>query len=900
MTRRRKKQRAAESCDPECFDQVAAGAADRLVSGSAPQIPSPYSLLAVCALLLLAVVAVFGQTAGHNFVNFDDDHYVYENRHVRGGLTREGTVWAITAFYAGNWHPLTWLSHTLDWRLYHFEPGGHHLTSVLLHAAAAVVLFLALRRMTRRSAAALWPSAWVAAVFAIHPLRVESVAWVAERKDVLSGLFFMLTLWFYAYYAQRPASWGRYLLVVASFALGLTAKPMLVVLPFVLLLLDYWPLGRAGSRERGAGSREQESKIRDLISEIRRPPSTARQSASKNPAFPLLPAPCSLLPAPRSLLPLLVEKIPLFVLAAASCAVTLAAQRGAMLHLEQLAFGERVANAAVAYVAYLGKMLYPAGLAVFYPLPKEPLPAGEVAAAIGVLLAISTAAFAARRKCPYLLFGWLWYLGTLVPVIGLVQVGSQAMADRYTYLTQIGLYMALAWGAADAARAWPHRRPAIAALSALVAAGLIVCAWQQTRHWRDSEALWTHALACTAQNPIAENSLGNALSDRGEVGEAIAHYRQAVEIEPDYAPAHHNLGRALAGRGEVEEAIAQYRKALRIKPDYAEAHTNLGDVLTGRGEVDEAIVHYRQAVEIRPDYVEAHNNLGNALAGRGEFDEAIAHYRRVLEIEPDFAKAHNNLGYALAIRNEEDEAIAHYRRAVEIEPDYAEAHFNLGNALAGRGEADDAIAQYRQALAIKPDFADAHNNLGYTLAGRGEIEEAIAQYRWALEIKPDYAEAHFNLGSALAGQRDVEGAIAHYRKAVEIKPGDAEAHFNLGYILANRGEVDDAIAHYQRTLEIKPDYAEAHNNLANVLTRRGEFEDAIVHYRKALEIKPDNMKAHFSFGNVLADRGRNGEALEQYQKALDLATARNDVATADMIRAQIKLHQPVAPGGKGP
>ncbi|MGO9109395.1 MAG: hypothetical protein ACLP9L_09190, partial [Thermoguttaceae bacterium] len=480
MTRRRKKRRTALPCYPERSEQIAAGAVNRLASDSTRQVRSPFILLAICGFLLLAVITVFGQTANHDFVNFDDDDYVYENRHVRGGLSGEGTVWAITACHFGNWHPLTWLSHMLDCQLYDLKPSGHHLTNVLLHVAAAVLLFLALQRMT----AAPWPSAWAAGVFAIHPLRVESVAWVAERKDVLSGLFFMLTLWLYACYAQRPASWGRYLLVVASFVLGLTAKPMLVTLPFVLLLLDYWPLGRlsplrAGSEKNGAN-----------------------------------------LPRPeRLLVRLVMEKIPLFVLAVASCVVTLSAQHDAISSLERLPISWRVANAAVAYIAYLGKMFYPAGLAVLYPFPKRPPAAWEVIAAVTMLSAISAVVFVARQKCPYLLFGWLWYLGTLVPVIGLVQVGSQAMADHYTYLTQIGLYTAIAWGATHLAGSRPCCRWTFAAVSTVVMAGLIVCAWRQAPYWRDHEALWTHTLACTSQNYLAHNNLGLALAFCGQLEE---------------------------------------------------------------------------------------------------------------------------------------------------------------------------------------------------------------------------------------------------------------------------------------------------------------------------------------------------------------------------------------------
>ena len=713
MTRRSKNRRPPASCYIERSEQVTFGAAYRPASVSANFVRNSCVLLAVCGFLVLAVIAVFGQTARHEFINLDDQDYVYENRHVSGGLTCEAVAWAITAYHSGNWHPLTWLSHMLDCQLYGLKPGGHHLTNLLLHAAAAVLLFLTLRRMT----GALWPSAWVAAVFAIHPLRVESVAWVAERKDVLSGVLFTLTLWFYARYAERPASWVRYLSVVATFALGLTAKPMLVTLPFVLLLLDYWPLGRFGVPGRSGtpcltplnyrplghfaplreGSKEDEAIPPRPTGG---PDNLSIWAAERQEALatPLVPGgtPIAKLSVPP--MRLVVEKIPLFVLAAASCAVTVAAQHEALRSLEQVAFRWRFANAAVAYVAYLGKMLCPAGLAVLYPLPKDGPPALEVVAAAAVLVAISTAVFAARRTCPYLLFGWLWYLGTLVPVIGLVQVGEQAMADRYTYLTQIGLYAAIAWGAAHAAGSWRSRCPGFAAVSALVVAALIVCAWQQTRCWRDSETLWTHTLACTSRNSTAHYNLGLVLAGRGQADEAIGHYRKALKIEPDRLEAHNTLGNALAARGQADEAIAQYRQALEIKPNDVVAHNNLGYALAGRGQLDEAIGHYRKALEIKPDDVVAHNNLGLALARRGRVDEAIFQYREALEIKPDYVKAYSNLGNALFRGGHVDEAIAQYRRALEIKPDYAEAHFNLGLALAGRGQVGEAMEHYQKAL----------------------------------------------------------------------------------------------------------------------------------------------------------------------------------------------------------
>ncbi len=601
----------------------------------------------------------------------------------------------------------------------------------------------------------------MAAVFAIHPLRVQSVAWVAERKDVMSGLLFMLTLWLYARYAERPASWGRYLLVVASFALGLTAKPMLVTLPFVLLLLDYWPLGRLGppreDSQEGAATPPREKGDRHHLCEA--PSGPFRQMV------PVTFFPPKIVQG--HLVRLVVEKIPLFVLAAASCVVTLAANRNTMKPLEQPAILCRVAHAAVAYVAYLGKMIYPAGLAIPYPLPKGPPPVWETVAAVALLLAISTAVFAARRQCPYLLFGWLWYLGTLVPVIGLVQVGCEGMADRFTYLTQIGLYVAVAWGAVHVAGCWPSCRRPLAAVAVLVVVVLMGCAWQQTHYWRDSETLWKHTLECVPRNPIAHYNLGLACADCGQVDEAIKHYQKALDFNSGYVEAHNNLGNVLAGLGQIDKAIAQYRTALEINPDYANAHYNLGLALAGRGHIDEAIEHYRRAVEINPDYLEAHNNLGSVLAARGQVDEAIEHYRKALKIRPD-AISHNNLGSALAGCGQVDEAIAQYREALKIKPDYAEAHYNLGNALAGCGHLDEAIVHYRKALELRPDDPIAQNNLASALVGRGQVDEAITHYREALKLKPDYLEAHYNLGLALAGCGHLDEAIKHYRTALRL------------------------------------------------------------------------------------------------------------------------------------
>jgi protein O-mannosyl-transferase len=641
--------RKLKKTPPELPAPVRRSAVDRRAPGFAAADFTRYSTLAVSGLLLLSVIVVFGQTAGHEFVNFDDADYVYKNRHVCGGLAGAEIAWAFSAFHSGNWHPLTWLSHMLDCQLFDLHAGGHHLTNVLLHAAAAIYVFLVLERLT----AARWRSACVAALFAIHPLRVESVAWVAERKDVLSGLFFMLSLWFYARYAERPNSRGWYGLVLASFALGLMAKPMLVTLPFVLLLLDYWPLGRRVG-------------LRALI----------------------------------------VEKIPFFVLAAASCLVTLAAQREAMRTLQNVDLSARLANAAIAYSGYLGKMFYPVELAAFYPLPKDPPPAWKALGAITLLFVITAAVFAARRKRPYLLFGWLWYIGALVPVIGAVQVGNQALADRYTYLPQIGISIALVWAVADFALRHSAARGSMVVLTSLLLSVLAVLAWQQTTYWRNSEILWTHASVHTLQNPVVEFNLGSALEDRNQFDEAIVHYRAALQLNPDYVDALNNLGRILAARGQLDAAGDYYRRALQFS-NLAATHYNLGLVAAAGQQIEVAIAEYRKALEIDPELVEAHYNLGTLLAGRGEVGEAIVHLRRAVAIDPGYAEAHYNLGTLLAQSEKIDEAIPHFQKAVQIQPDHLEARRNLGQALALRGRPVEALEQYRQALVLAERRNDA-------------------------------------------------------------------------------------------------------------------------------------------------------------------------------------------------
>jgi Tfp pilus assembly protein PilF len=581
-------------------------------------------------------VFVYASLGHHGFVSFDDGDYVSENPIVARGLTWHGVWWAFTTGYASNWHPLTWLSHMLDVQLYGLDPGPHHLTNEFFHIVNTLLLFGLLQRMT----GALGRSAFVAGLFAVHPLHVESVAWVAERKDVLSTLFGILTLWAYVAYARRPGV-RRYLAVLLLFALGLMAKPMLVTLPFVMLLLDFWPLGR-----------------------LTQGPNPASRSIPIGARWPIGT--------------LVREKLPLLALAALSSIVTFVVQRrgGAVMGLDVIPIRLRVANALVSYVAYLAKMLWPARLAVFYPYFGS-LPGWWVAGAILGLVAVSAAVLWVGVRRPYLPVGWFWYLGTLVPVIGLVQVGSQTMADRYTYVPLIGLFIMVAWGVPDLLIRWPPARIALPAAAGVVILGCAIAAQAQVQYWESSTALWTHALEVTAGNDVAYNNLGNVFAKQGKLDDAIAEYSEALRIKPGYAFAHNNLGRVLANQGKVSEAVEHYSKALRIEPDYADAHNNLGIVLADEGKLDEAIAHYSRALRTKPDFADAHNNLGIALAKLGRADEAIREFQEAVRIKPDYPEAHNNLGIVLASKGRVREAIAQYSEALRIKPDYQQARRSL-------------------------------------------------------------------------------------------------------------------------------------------------------------------------------------------------------------------------------
>ena len=696
-------------------------------------------VLGACFFLVAITWLVFGQTVRYDFVNYDDNEYVYANPAITSGLNPHGIIYAFSGRHARNWHPLTTLSHMLDCQLWGVRAGGHHFTNIVLHTIAVVLLFLVLQQMTR----AIWQSAFVAALFAIHPLHVESVTWISERKDVLSAVFFTLTLGAYVRYVRSP-SIGRYLTMSILFALGLMSKPMLVTVPLVLLLLDYWPLQRFGGR-----------------SSIKR---------------------------------LALEKIPLLALSAAGGLVTLWVQQSSVALTEELPLIWRVANGLVTYAIYLRQMIWPVGLAVFYPHPGDQLPIWEIGLAIVLLGLVSAGAIALRHKRPYLVTGWFWYLVMLLPVIGLVQVGSQGHADRYTYLPQIGLYLLLAWAITDALTSRLQRR-IVAVTASLAIIALAWCAHVQASHWRNGESLWGHALAVTSGNFMA----------------------------------HDGLGECLANRGRLDEAIDQFQKALNIAPSYPELETNLILALIKKGRTDEAIPHLQTLLKEDPNNAQAHYHLGNALQKKGDSQGAIAAYEKALSIQARYPAAHYYLGIALDQNGQIDEAIAHYQEAVKEQPNYPQAYCLLGNDLLQKARVDDAIAAYEQALKSRPTYPEVENNIGLALVQKGRPSEAIAHWQNALAGQSDSVDSLNNLAWVLATFpenwiRNRKQALALAERANQLSGDNNPAILRtLAAAYAENGRFTEARVTAERGLQL----ANAQENLALV----NIFEGDLARYR---------------------------------------------------------------------
>ena len=614
----------------------------------------------ICILLVIATFIAYMQVLKYGFItSFDDAEYLTSNWNIKAGLTKESIVWAFSTSYAANWHPLTWLSHMLDYELYGMEPFGHHLTSLIFHITNTLLLFGVLLKMT----GALWRSGLVAILFALHPLNVESVAWVSERKNVLSTFFLLLTLWAYVKYVDRKNA-GNYLLVVLFLALGLMSKPMLVTLPFVLLLLDFWPLKRF---------------------------SEARPTR------------------------LILEKVPLFVLLIGSCVATFIVQRsgGAMRSSEFSSLYFRIANALVSYFEYLRNMLWPSGLSVFYPHPGNALPIWKPLACTIVLVVVTIWVVKGIRRAPYLAVGWFWYLGTLVPVIGIVQVGEQAMADRYTYVPLIGIFIAIAWSLPEQIKT--RKEKLLPILSGIVISLLIALTWIQVSHWKNSITLFKHAINVTDTKYLGVATihafLGDAYHREGELGIAITEFKKSLDLDPSHLYSLNNLAATLAEQGNLKEGLGYAQKLSRLQPDYTPGLITMGNILEETGKLDQAQIYYEQVLERDSDSFENYLNLANILYSKGNLKGAVPHYKKVVTLNPNLLEAHYNLGNIFGQLGQPIDAKKEFEQAIRCDKKNPLPHYGLGLIELQGGNYLKAIEAFEQTLSLNPKLEQARHFL---------------------------------------------------------------------------------------------------------------------------------------------------------------------------------------------
>ena len=791
----------------------------------------------LCLLLAAVTFAVFWPVKNCGYVNYDDPQYVTSNHQVRQGLTLKGVAWAFTTGQTANWHPLTWLSHMLDVQLFGLNPAGPHLVNVALHAVNAVLLLVVLRQLT----GALWRCAFVAALFALHPLHVESVAWISERKDVLSTLFWLLTLWAYAHYARGrtgrnadgSAEPGRnalprvqadlqvgpprgqhaqqvvpattnlkcpgarwYMLALLFFALGLMAKPMLVTLPFVLLLLDYWPLGRFQSfrvsefQSFGVQSSEPEAEVPK--------PSTFNLQPS---TFPRLSA----------------EKIPFFILSGVFCFVTFAAQRnsGAVLTLANIPMGMRIENVFVSYARYLGKLIWPFGLALPYPYPTE-WPMALVIFSAGFTMVLCVAAWFLGRRWPFVRTGWFWFFGTLIPVIGLVQVGAQSLADRYTYVPSIGIFILLAWGACAAFERWHFPIWTAAAAAILVLGACAARTIDQLGCWRNSETLFRHAIASTRNNGLACDNLGVDLFAHGRLDDAIQAYETALKINPKDPIALDGMGCCFFNKDQMAEATKWLQRSLQVNTNQSNSLFNMGSVLAQQQRYPEAIKYYKDALKIDPENPDIYDSLGNVFLRQKRYVEAIRCYEDASRLAPESPSPHNCLGAIQYELGKVDEAIHHYQESVWLAPGEPQTHIILGNLLARQGRLQEAANHYAKALQINPNSIEALNNLGWLLAGTGQYDKALECYTRAVRLAPEQESLHRSLAQVLSAENRNDEALREYGEALRLAPNDAQSHLGLAGVLASVGRKNEAIAHAKEALRLQPDYDAAKQELQSL------------------------------------------------------------------------------------
>jgi tetratricopeptide (TPR) repeat protein len=759
-------------------------------------------------VLFIMTFTVYMQVMNHDFINFDDDIYVKDNFRVIKGISLSNILWAFSLTEKHNtpyWHPLTWLSHMLDCQFFGLNAGMHHLTNLIFHIANTILLFYVLNLATgsvRRSAI-------VAALFAIHPVNIESVAWIAERKNVLSTFFWMLTMLFYIYYTRRPDIL-RYLAAILFFSLGLLAKPMLITLPFVFILFDYWPLERFELKQSGLH---------------------------------------------KKILYLILEKLPFFIISFCSVYISTVSLKltSNIISTDYVPMRLRLENAIVSYAAYIGKMVWPSKLSIYYPFPAS-IAVWKISASLILLVSVTIFVLFKMRRFRYVGTGWFWFIGTLVPVSGAVQGGLwPEMADRWAYVPYIGLFVIISWGGYELLNKYRLNNILAAVISLTILLALSTATYIQLKYWQDSKSLYKHALEAGPVNHVILNNMGNALVKEGKLLEAVSHYKEALLSKPDYAKAHNNLATAFYKLGRIDESVRYYSEALRYWPNFYKAHNNFGSVLFELGKDKDAMFHFLEALRINPDYDEAHYNLGLLLSRQGRIEQAVSHYARAISINPYYAEAHNNLGLAYYKLGRAGYAVKQYNEALRLDPNMAEAHVNLGVTLFYAGDYNKALSHLRRAAEINPEDDNAREKIKTVLEEKEKFQKEEKSMLEKIAGKPGNYTLYVDLGDLYVKYKRFDLAEEQYKRAVMISPDNHEGIIKLAKIYAIKGNFSKAISEAERAIGLKPDYAYGYYFIASVYSLLNDKDKSIEWLKKAVESGYNDwelMRTNKNFDNI--------------------------------------------------
>lgn len=751
--------------------------------------PDIYKVL-IGIFIIILTFTVYRQIVNHDFITFDDGIYVTDNVDVKNGITLRGILWAFSIIEKRvntYWHPLTWLSHMLDCQLFGLDAGMHHLTNLILHIANAILLFYFLNLAT----GSIHRSALVAFIFAVHPVNVESVAWIAERKNVLSTFFCMLTMIFYVYYVKRP-SIQKYLAALFLYFMGLLAKPMLVTLPFIFILLDYWPLERFDLKQSG------------LLKKI---------------------------------MNLTAEKIPFFILSACSVYITTVSLK-LMTNINStssIPIKLRVENAIISYAAYIGKIIWPSKLAVYYPFPSS-IPAWKMVVSLVVLIFITLFVLFLFGRLRYLAVGWFWFTGTLVPVSGIIQDGLwPSMADRWAYIPYIGLFIIITWGGYELLNRYRIKKIYTVFASLIILLALSAVTFVQVKYWQDSKSVYKHALEVGPANPVMLNNMGNALVKENKLADAVGYYQEALLLKPDYAKAHNNLASAFYKMGRIDESVRYYAEALRYRPNFYEVHNNFGCVLMEHGKEKEAMFHLREAIRLNPDYDEAHYNLGMLFFRKERMEQAAGHYMRAININPYYAQAHNNLGLVNYKLGKMGKAVKNYNEALKLDPNMAQAHENLGIILFYAGNYDKAIFHLQKAVQINPGNDSVKAKIKSVVEEKDRFQAEEKSLLDKIAGAPDVFANYDYLGDFYLKYKKLDSAAEQYAKAIAIDPKNHILIIKLAKTHAMKGNFNKALSEAEKAIRFKPDYAYGYYFIASVYSLLNDRERAVEWLKKAVD-----------------------------------------------------------------